>query len=204
MKTKYLKIVAITALPAALLAVTSCSSNPKGGVQSTSTTQTKKGVPGGSVVQTHKTTATVAAVDALTRHITLQTADGRTEVVKAGPEVANFDQIQVGDKVNVTLTEQLVVFLQRGGDSGGSGSRERTVAVAPAGAKPGVVMADTIETSAKLVGIDQKQRVATLQFPDGTIRTVMVRPDVDMTKAKLGDTVVIRSTEEMAVKVEKP
>jgi hypothetical protein len=203
MKTKYLKIVAISALPAALLAVTSCSSSPKGGVQSTSTTQTKKGVPGGSVVNTHKTTATVVAVDALTRRITLQTGDGRTEVVKAGPEVANFNQIQVGDKVNVTLTEQLVVFLQRG-DSGGSGSRESTVAVAPAGAKPGVVMADTIETSAKVVGLDQKQRVATLQFPDGTIRSVTVRPDVDMTNAKLGDTVVIRSTEAMAVRVEKP
>ncbi len=45
---------------------------------------------------------------------------------------------------------------------------------------------------------------ATLQFPDGKAKTFVVRPDVDLTKANLGEEVVIRATEALAVVVEKP
>ena len=45
---------------------------------------------------------------------------------------------------------------------------------------------------------------ATLQFEDGSTRTVAVRPDVDLGKRKVGDTVVLRLTEALAMRVEKP
>ncbi len=45
---------------------------------------------------------------------------------------------------------------------------------------------------------------ATLQFPDGKAKNFVVRPDVDLTKVKLGEEVVIRATEALAVVVEKP
>lgn len=196
-------------MPAAVLALTSCSSTDegRGGVQSTSTMETTKGVPGGSVVETHQLNATVTGIDAINRRITLETMDGNTRVIKAGPEVRNFNQIQVGDKVKATLVEQLVVFMRRPGEESAAQaptSRQTTVTVAPVGAKPAVMAADTIEVTAKVVGINQQNREASLQFPDGTVRIVKVRPDVDMTKAKLGDEVVIRSTEDMAIKVERP
>ena len=43
-----------------------------------------------------------------------------------------------------------------------------------------------------------------LQFEDGTTRSVAVRPDVDLSKRKVGDTVVIRITETLAIQVAKP
>ena len=49
-----------------------------------------------------------------------------------------------------------------------------------------------------------KHRKATLLFPDGTSHTFKVRPDVDMTKQSVGDEVVIRTTEAVAISVEKP
>jgi hypothetical protein len=209
MKAKQLRIIVLSAMPAAVLAFTSCSSTDegRGGVQSTSTTETTKGVPGGSMVNTHQLNATVTGIDAINRRVTLETMDGNTRVIKAGPEVRNFNQIQVGDKVRATLVEQLVVFMRRPGEESTAQaptSRQTTVTVAPAGEKPAVMAADTIEVTAKVVGINQKNREASLQFPDGTVRIVKVRPDVDMTKAKLGDEVVIRSTEDMAIKVERP
>jgi hypothetical protein len=215
MKSNQLKITVAAAMVASLYLFTSCSSEPKGSTSSSAppppagtdpngSMKTTKGVPGGSMVQTHTVTATVKAVDPATRHITLESADGRSRVIKAGPEIANFNQIRVGDKVKATVTEQLVVFLREGGSGQGSGSQETSIAVAPAGQKPGAVIADTIELSAKVVALDTKTRHATLQFADGTTHTVSVRPDVDMSKAKLGDDVVIRSTEELAIKVEKP
>jgi hypothetical protein len=45
---------------------------------------------------------------------------------------------------------------------------------------------------------------ATLQFEDGSTKTVAVRPDVDLNKRKVGDKVVIRITEALAIRVVKP
>jgi len=200
MKTNLLQFTALALLPAALLTLTSCSST---GVESTTKTTTEKGVPGGTIVETHKITATVNAVDAASRHVTLVTADGTKTTFKAGPEVVNFNQIQVGDQVKALVAEQLVVFVRKGGEP--ANDREVTaVALAPVGAKPGLVMANTVEVTARVEALDLEHRTATLRFPDGTTQSFKVRKDVDMTKAKIGDEVVFRATEALAISVEKP
>ena len=201
MKTKLLKFATIAIMPAAMLALTSCSSTPQG--EGSTMVAAQKGVPGGVIVETYKVTATVTAVDAASRKVTLTMADGSKTTVKAGPEVVNFDQIQVGDQVKATVAEQLVVFVRKNGEPANDGEAA-AVALAPVGAKPGVVMANTVEVTAKVEAIDLGRRKATLRFPDGTSKTFKVRKDVDMTKAKLGDEVVIRTTEAVAISVEKP
>ena len=201
MKTKLLKFATIAIMPAAMLALTSCSSTPQG--EGSTMVAAQKGVPGGVIVETYKVTATVTAVDAASRKVTLTMADGSKTTVKAGPEVVNFDQIQVGDQVKATVAEQLVVFVRKNGEPANDGEAA-AVALAPVGAKPGVVMANTVEVTAKVEAIDLGRRKATLRFPDGQSKTFRVRPDVDMTKAKLGDEVVIRTTEAVAISVEKP
>jgi hypothetical protein len=52
--------------------------------------------------------------------------------------------------------------------------------------------------------IDLGHHKATLTFADGTTKTVAVRHDVDLTKRKVGEKVVIRKTQAMALSVEKP
>ena len=145
----------------------------------------------------------MTAIDAVHRKVTLVGRDGTKAVFKASPEVRNFDQIRVGDQVKATVVEQLVVFLRQNGTPAGDGQAS-LVALAPKGAKPGVLMADTVEITATVKAIDLKRHKATLQFPDGKSKTVAVRPDVDLTKVKLGEEVVIRTTEAMAIVVEKP
>ena len=85
-----------------------------------------------------------------------------------------------------------------------SDSAAQLVALAPKGAKPGGIMAATTKVTARITAIDAEHRKATLQFEDGTTRTVAVRPDVDLAKRKVGEIVVIRATEELAIAVEKP
>ena len=188
-------------LPAALLAFTSCSSTPPG--EGTTTLATHKGVPGGIMVQTYKITATVTAVDALSRQITLVPRDGAKRTFTAGPDVVNFNQIQVGDLVKATAAEQVAVSMRKPGEPASDGEAA-AVALAPVGAKPGVVMANTREFTAKVEAMDLAHRKATLRFPNGQSETFEVRKDVDMTKAKLGDEVVFRATEAMAISIEKP
>ena len=163
----------------------------------------EKGVPGGVIVQTYKVTATVTAVDAASRKVTLTLADGAKTTVKAGPEVVNFNQIQVGDQVKATVAEQLVMFVRKNGEPANDGEAA-AVALAPVGEKPGILMANTVEVTGKVEAIDLAHRKATLRFEDGTSKTFKVRKDVDMTKGKIGDEVVFRTTEAVAISVEKP
>jgi hypothetical protein len=188
-------------LPAAILAFTSCSTEPKG--EGAGFAAVQPGVPGGVIVQTYKITATVTAVDAASRKVTLTMADGAKTTVKAGPEVVNFDQIQVGDQVKATVAEQLVMFMRKNGEPANDGEAA-AVALAPVGAKPGMLMANTVEVTGKVEAIDLAHRKATLRFPDGTSKTFKVRKDVDMTKGRIGDEVVFRTTEALAISVEKP
>lgn len=64
-------------------------------------------------------------------------------------------------------------------------------------------MADTVEFTGKITAIDPQNRKATIQLPDGQSRTFRVRADVDLTKQSVGDEVVLRSTECLAIRVEK-
>ena len=71
--------------------------------------------------------------------MTLVTPDGAKSTVKCGPEVANFAQIEVGDQVKATVTEQLVVFVRNPGEPAVTVPPRRCTA--PIGDKPGGVMA---------------------------------------------------------------
>ena len=161
-----------------------------------------EGVPGGTVVQTYELTATVAAVDQVTRKLTLVSPDGIKQTVKVGPEAVNFDQIRPGDQLTLTVAGELVVYVAGEGETP-TDSGAGMVALAPEGAKPGAIVAQTTQVTAKVTAIDVERRKATLQFSDGSTKTVAVRRDVDLSKRKVGDKVVIRMTEAVAITVNK-
>jgi Cu/Ag efflux protein CusF len=158
---------------------------------------------GAVVVDTYRATATVTAVDRASRKVTLMTPDGKKTTFKAGPEVRNFDQLQVGDKVEAELVEELAVFLSKDG-APPSATETAAVAVAPKGSKPGVFMADTVRVSARIKAVDTGKRKVTLQLPDGTTKTVQAGKSVDLSKVRAGDDIVIQYTEAVAIVVEKP
>jgi hypothetical protein len=198
---KTLNGAGLALLSAGMLAFTSCSSTPTG--QTAAGAAYQEGVPGGVVVETHKMTATVTGIDAAERKVTLVTPDGKKDTVKCGPEVINFDQIHVGDQLKVMVTEELAVYMAAAG-AGSSDGAAAVVALAPKGAKPGGIVANTVQVTAKIKEINLKDHKATLQFPDGTTKTFPVRKDVDLTKRQVGEEVVIRTTEAVAISVEKP
>ena len=204
MKTKTLNITTLALLPAALFTLTSCSSTstPPPPVGSAVRIYTK-GVPGGVVVQTVKMAATVTAIDQAKRKATLLASDGKKFTVTAGPEAVNFDQVRVGDQVIATLTQKVVVSLEDKAGSSGEGAAA-VVARAPKGGQPGGLAAETIQVAGKVIAIDLGQRKATLQFEDGSTETFSVRPDVDLSRHKVGERVIFRVTEMIAIWVEKP
>jgi hypothetical protein len=205
MKTQLLKRSALALAPAALLALTSCTSTVSSPFDASNPNASyQPGVPGGVVVETRKLTATVDAIDAENRTVTLETKDGEKTTVKCGPEAINFDQVHVGDKLKVVVTAELAVAMADANNPPPADSGAAAVVLAPKGAKPGGIVAETKQITATLTGIDLLRHHATFRFPDGSIHTVEVRPDVDLTQRKLGDQVIIRATMAIALSVRKP
>lgn len=161
------------------------------------------GIPGGAVVRTYELTATVTAMDRAARTLTLLGPDGIKQTVKVGPEAVNFDQIHAGDRLEITMVEQLVIFVASEGEAP-SDAAAQMVALAPEGAKPGGIMAETTQLTAKVTALDPEHHRATLEFEDGSTRTVPVRRDVDLGQREVGEKVVIRLTEAVALKVKSP
>jgi hypothetical protein len=199
---------AITLLSAGILILASCSSkenadSSKATGETTRTVVVEPGVAGGVAEGTFTVSATVAAVDKTTRRVTLTAGEGNKSAFTAGPEVRNFDQIRVGDKVTATFNERLAVFV-RGDGADPSVTHAAALGAAPIGAKPGAMVAESYEVVASVKSINSANRTAVLEFPSNQLRTVNVRPDVDLSKYKVGDSVVIRVTATLSVLVEQP
>src|SRR5215831_14095660 len=182
MKNILLRKIMLALLPAAGVILASCSSEPKqesaaepaqvGGPKGEGAVMAgyQPGVPGGVMVGTYQETATVTAIDREKRKVTLVERDGTMGVFKAGPNAVNFDQIQIGDQVKATVTQELAVFVRNNGEPSSDGG-VTSIALSPVGAKPGALVADTTEVTAKVTAVDLKKHKATLQFPDSTSKT---------------------------------
>ncbi len=200
-KKALIGLIALTAM----FTVTACQSTPQAAPapKTSSASAFKEGVPGGVVVNTTKVSARVTAIDYGQRTVTLQGSEGEPFTVKVGPAAVNFDQVKKGDLVNLTLTEEMVVMLDDAQAPQGQGSASM-VALAPKGAQPGGLMAQTHQIVGTVTSIDLMKHTATLRFQDGSTKTFKVRDDVDLGKHKAGERVVFRVTEMIALSVDKP
>jgi hypothetical protein len=194
----------MTMLVVILFTIAACATTtPPPPAVGSSSTAIEPGVVGGVTVDTVVVMAKIAAIDMKNRKATLLLEDGTKETVKVPPEAVNFDQVQVGDMLKVTLTKETVVYLDEEGiappDAYAAG-----VALTPKGAQPGGVVADAVQVTATVIFIDQTNRTANLRFEDGTVETFPVRDDIDLSQRKVGEKVVFIVTEMVALSVEKP
>lgn len=148
--------------------------------------------------------ATVTAIDHAKRTFTLKGSKGKTHTYTAGPEMINFDQVKVGDKVEATYAEEMSISVNKSGAPANMEEKEAVVR-APKGAKPGIIIANSTEVTGVVTAIDQKARTVTLKGPKGKEATFPVKEGVkgfsNMTK---GDNVVISYTEALSISVVTP
>ncbi len=148
-------------------------------------------------------TATVEAIDPATRMVTLKNAQGETKSIHLGKAAINFDKIAVGDKVRATLAEEVAVDISKGG-APPSADESSAVVLAPKGAKPGMLIADTDQITGKVQSIDADKRTITFAQADGTPKTVKAGQKVNLSDLKPGDDITARVTQALAIVVEKP
>ena len=206
------KLAAVSVVSIGLLSLASCNTdkvanaNPpppaakSDGTAGSTIVSMTPGEAGGVIQDSFTASAHVSAVDSSSREITLAADDGTKTTFVAGPEVRNFDQIRVGDTVSATITERLNVFV-RGDDVDPTVTHAAVLATAPKCAKPGATLAQSYEVVAKVSAIDAANRTADRTFSNGQTKTIPVRSDVELSRYKVGDSVVIRVTEVLSVLV---
>ena len=149
--------------------------------------------------------ATVLLADRNTRELSLQRSDGTRVTVVAGPEVRNFDQINVGDKI----LARYVVSLSARRLAEDEPDVQTTLGVAAARAKPGdapagAVGADLIMTVV-IKTVDYEQNVVTFTDPGGMLHAVEAEREEGkafVAGLKPGDRVVLDYGEMLMLAVE--
>ena len=176
--SRQVQAAALVMLPAIVLGA--CGGNK---VEGNSSVAVASGPNGVIAVETFTSTATVTAINSADRKVTLTFPDGKKTTFKASADMANFNQLNVGDQVNATVTEQAVVALTKNGGPPNAAAAGGAV-LTPIGAKPGGVAVATYEVTATVVAVDASKSKLTLQFADGKPQKLKVGSGVNLPRCR--------------------
>jgi Cu/Ag efflux protein CusF len=167
----------------------------------TGTAVVGKGPGVAGVAQTVKMTATITAIDAATRALTLKGPEGKEVTLTAGQEVKNFAQMKVGDQVNVEFVEALTLELKKGSTAPVARTEQTGAAAAKPGERPAGAVGRQVTITAEVMSVDAKTQMVTLRGPQRTVELKVKDPEQFKRVAK-GDRVEATYTEALAIAVE--
>jgi hypothetical protein len=144
----------------------------------------------------------VDSVDLEKRKVAMTLDDGKKKTYKVDKSAINLDQVKPGDHVKMSCTEELIVTVNKKGETP-SAAEVGAISVAPRGAKPGGVMVDTTAVSGKILAIDGAKHKVTFEDPDGKKKTVKVRKSVDLSGLSVGESVDAVLTDTVVINVTK-
>ncbi len=146
----------------------------------------------------------VTKIDSKNRVVTFKSTEGELDIV-AGPEVKNFAQIKVGDRLDIQYALAVAIELVKTKSNDVRG-REVTsgTQTAKAGDKPGMVKTNIVKTTASVVAIDQKKQIVSLKGPKGNVVNVKVENPALLKGITTKDQVFVTYAEAIAAVVSKP
>ncbi len=192
----------LAALAAALLAACATTKTEPPPVEAVEVRST--GQPGEALgTRTTRIAATVKAIDAAKRTLTIAGADGQAETLRVPPEVKRFGEIAVGDRIVVELNQGLLLQFQAPGTPGVEPAAAVVGAVADASSAPGGAVAGGVQGTVTVVDVNAGTRVVTFQDPGGNKYRVKAGPGLAIEKLKVGDRLLATYVQAVAVTLEK-
>jgi len=159
-------------------------------------------IAGGVVGAVAQWKGVVFAVNHQTRHVVVIGPNGNQHGFYVDKRITTFDNVNKGDTVTVDYVESVGVFLRKPGDPPAAGA-SNTMTVTPTG-KPAVTDVTVKEVTVDVTAVDQATRALTVKGPAGNTQTYIVDPSVKaFSSVKVGDQIVVRYTEAVAVAVTK-
>jgi hypothetical protein len=143
---------------------------------------------------------TIESIDKDTREVTLAGDGGQKETVKVSSAFKGFDQLKVGDKVNVTYMESLALSLGKPGEKPGIQTTQGSTQTPGAEGRTGGTMREVTAT-AEILSVNPEKHKITIKGPQGDTRTIHVENTElreKLPSLKPGDTIQLVYTEAIA------
>ena len=152
------------------------------------------------VAQAVNVTSTISALDAAKREITLKGPDGKETTMVAGPEVKNYGQLKVGDKVDIQYVEALVLELKKGGGLPVARTEKESMTSAKPGETPAAQGSRKVTVVGDVIALDPLTQTVTLKGPQRTA-DLKVRDKKQFELISKGDQIEATYTEALAIAV---
>lgn len=146
-------------------------------------------------------TGIIEAIEASTRTLTLKKPDGTFVTTVAGPDIKRFEELKLGDTVNVRYYENVVIRVKRSGEADVVSSAKGTTGSEQV--LPGGTRAKQVTITATITAIDPAAPSITFTGPHGWKYSSKVQDTEALAKVKVGDKVDIVWTEATLVSVER-
>ena len=159
-----------------------------------------KGPGVAAVAEKVNITATITAIDAATRTVSLKGPKGNETSVVAGPEVKNFAQLKVGDAVDLTVVEALTLELRKGGGKPVAWTVKEGAERAKAGQAPAGVVGRQISVVGDVLAVDAATGTVTVRGPQRTVE-LKVQDPAQLKLIAKGDQIEATFTEAVALAV---
>ena len=136
--------------------------------------------------------------------MTVTGSDGGIVDFIASPEVRNFNQLKVGDKVSLDYEAAVALELQPAGSDQVGVSAAQGGTMAPTGTRPGGSRSNTVSVVTEVVAVDPVANTIALRGPRGYTQIIAVeRPDLQakLPQVQRGDLLRISYTEAVALSI---
>ena len=149
---------------------------------------------------TAKVGGAIKAIDTKTRTVTI-VGDGGTEIsIVAGPDVKNFAQLAVGQRVNAEYMQALTLELKPGSKEPISRTVEAASGGAAEGKMPAAVIGQRLRIVAEVTAMNPDTQTITLKGPQRTVDLALDDPK-QFALVKVGDRVEAVYVEATALSV---
>jgi hypothetical protein len=150
--------------------------------------------------------ATVDKIDKKSRVVRIKTSSGDFNELTVGPEVRNFSQIKIGDKIKVEYLLSVAFEVRKPTEEEivADGTTSEVVARAKLGEKPAGGVGQGIINIAKVESIDKVAQTVTLrEVSSDLLSQVKAKYPENLSYIKVGDSIVIKTVEALAIGIEK-
>jgi hypothetical protein len=148
-------------------------------------------------------TARIGAIDHDERLVTLVDPNGGTETIHLGPDVDRFDELKVGDTVNLRYYDSLAYTVRRSGEPGARPiATSGPVLARGQGKRPSATVTRQLTATVTILAVDTKVPSLTVLTDEGRTLSFNVPQKKDIAGLRVSDRVEITYTRALLISVE--
>jgi len=151
---------------------------------------------------TIKSSATIQSIDSTQRIVVLRTDKGEEDAFVLGPDVTRFNELKVGDRINFTYVESVVVTVLKPGSATSSSTAAASV-VPGKGKLPGATLSQQLTTTVTIKAIDPSVPSVTVTTADGRTVTRKIEDKKNLEGVKVGDRLDITYSQAVMASAER-